>query len=170
MAKLSSDVKLKIISDLAQEVDPKIIAETYEVSYPTVLRISREYKEALANNAVDKMVDMDEAMLAEVEQNLKEQLPNAIEGNVTDLIDGVKGLQRLQAELQTTAGAINKKIASFILNAKQPSEIESLVSSLCQLQNAFFNKNSTQVNVQNNFGTGEGGHAYSEFLSDAPSQ
>ena len=170
MPSLSAEKKLRIISDLANNVSAQIIADTYDVSYATVLRIKSEYKRAYAEGTVDQMVDMDAAILAEVEEQIKSNLPENVADKADELFDGVKGLQRLQTEFQVTASQLNTKIASFILNAKQPSEIESLVNSLVQLQNAFFNKNSTQVNVQNNFGSSDGSSGYNEFLGDSPAQ
>ena len=79
----------------------------------------------------------------------------------------VSGLQVLDMTLQNTALNLANRINSMAMSAGGSDELVTLTDALCKLQNAFFNSNKVQVNVQNNIG-GEGGKTYSAFMGDKP--
>jgi hypothetical protein len=71
--------------------------------------------------------------------------------------------------MQASAKLMLVKLKTLVHNVG-PDDVQDLAvctKILCDLQNAFFNKNSVQVNVQNNeFNSSES--TYSEFLNDKP--
>jgi hypothetical protein len=164
--------KYKIVSLLLNGSAPKDIAEELDVPYSTVLRTNRELKESQDNNTMQEFLDMDAVLMGELMDAAVERTPEMLKddmkSSLANLNEAKTGMEILSAELQITAKALVIKIKSLSMGIEHVSEIESLASALCQLQNAFFNKNQTQVNVQNNFGN-EGSPKYGAFLSDKPS-
>ena len=72
--------------------------------------------------------------------------------------DGVAGLSLLSEELQGTAGTLIQKIAGFaeLDDSKlTPRDLASLTTALTNLQNAFFNKPTTNIQVGVVNGNGE---------------
>lgn len=143
-----------------------------DVTYATVLRMQRQLNEAKANNSVAELINLDEAVANELLDAIAKNAPAAIAGEIVSTTEAVKksvaGLEVLNTELIATAKFINTRIRSLSTTVESVSELSMLVTSLCELQVAFFNKNSTQVNVQNNYGSEE--RQYGRYLSDAPAQ
>ena len=72
--------------------------------------------------------------------------------------DGVAGLNLLSEELQGTAGTLIQRIAFFADKEDSqltPRDLASLTSALTNLQNAFFNKPTTHIQVGVVNGQGE---------------
>ena len=170
MAKLTKEQQFTIFSRLLNEDMPKDIALEEQVSYGTVIRLKRELEEAKANGNLDALVNLDEALLsqvfAEVQGNLPAGLQESASGVIADMKTAVTGLSILQRDMESAAATIVKQIRSKALSTDYISELDILADALCKLQNAFFNKNTTQVNVQNNYG---GQQAYGSLLNDKPS-
>lgn len=76
--------------------------------------------------------------------------------------DGVTGLQLLNSETQAAAGTLISRISELAADDDSerqlsPRDIASLANSLASIQNAFFNKPTTQILVnQTNGGDGQG--------------
>lgn len=141
------------------------IAEELAISVNTVRRWKREYEESKQNGTLDSLLSMDD-MIAEITK-LSLPLPEElVDSQLDKLAASVKGLQSLQEDFQTTARYLNTRIKSMAMSADSTGELVDLINGLATLQNAFFNKNTTQVNVQNNYGNE--GSKYSTFLSDKP--
>lgn len=161
-----------ICSRLLNSESPKDIAKDFDtVSYPTILRYKRELEEARLNNSLADYMKVSEEVLLAVSEKLVEDAPSELKGEIRNIASELKGtqgsLQVLSTKLLHTATAINDRILARVHAVENVSEIESLTDSLCKLQNAFFNRPVTQVNVQNNYDQ-TGNHRYSNWLGDKP--
>lgn len=159
---MDDKTKYEIISRVQRDMEAKDIAEELDVPYASVIRVRTQYKDAVAAGTVDKLLDLDKLMIEE----LAEKYPV---DKVDSLVKSVNGLEVLNDELQSSAMQINTKVKSLIHSVDHASELAELTEIVCKLQNAFFNKNTTQVNVQNNtYGDSANDNPYNSFLSDAP--
>lgn len=159
---MTDNEKYKVIALLQNQVIPKDIADETGVSYGAVLKLKREYEQAVMNNTLDQLINTDKLLLAKV----GEEISSVVEADeaVTKLTKGLDGLERLSEDLQKTALNINTRVNSLILSIDHLSELEIAADILCKLQTSFLNKNLTQVNVQNNYGGDT--PKYTQFLSD----
>lgn len=148
---------------------PKAIAADLDISYATVLRYKRELSTAQDEGKVNSLLANEEGVLQNMASQALADLPDELQEGAlieaTAVIDGVIGLQRLEADLQQTASKINCRIRLMCGTAEQVSELVDLTDALCKLQNAFFGK-GTQVLIQNNVNGGS--ESYGQFLSDTP--
>lgn len=158
--------KYKVISRLQNNDQAKDIAEDLDVSYGSVLKLRREYDQAKTNGSIDSLLNMDNVILHEVTDKLKDA--QISEEAVNEFTEKLQGLDQLSSSLQQTATNINKRANSMILSVEHVAELEVLTDILCKLQTSFINKNMTQVNVQNNYSDNTT-PKYNQFLGDAPS-
>lgn len=162
-----SQEKYQIVSRLLNDEEPKGIAASLDVPIGKVLRLKRELKEAMDNDALASFIDMNEVMMKEVLETVRAKSPEALCNDVDNALANISTaktmLDSLSTDLQVTARFLANRIKSMAGSSQAPHELEILTTALCELQNSFFNKNSTQVNVQNNYGVG-----YGDLLSDAP--
>ena len=160
-------VKYRVISRLLNGEAPKDIDEA---SYATVLRWRRELEEAQQNDTVAELLQLDQAMFEQVLEGVEAATSPVILEDAKEALTAISQAksqaEALQTDLMATASHINTRIRNKALSTEHISELDMLTDALCKLQNAFFNKNSTQVNVQNNYDSSERG--YSKFLGDAP--
>lgn len=162
--------KYKVIGLFIEGKSASDIAKLPQIqtSYATLLRWEREFKEAVENNTLEQLVDMDKVLLAEITNELVMRQPEALQAAATTSALQINKLatamELLQTDFISTAKALNAKIRSLSMSTENMEQLVSLTTALCNLQNAFFNKNMTQVNVQQNFGSSES--KYSEFLND----
>jgi len=164
--------KYLICSRLLNGEQASTISKDFDdVSYPTILRYKRELEEAQNNNQVAEFLELDKNTLADLMELAEANAPQSLKSEIKDALTNVSSsknlLDTLSAEMVQTATTINKRLRGLSASCEHASELESITESLCKLQNAFFNKNSTQVNVQNNYDS-TGNHRYSSWLSDAP--
>lgn len=157
--------KYQVISRLQRSMEPKEIADDVGVSYGSVLKLRRDFEAAKVNGTIDALLDTKSLILSEVGEALSD-LPSTKE-SVVELTSGLDGLQRLGDELQRTALSINTQIRSLMLSVDNLGELEVAAEILCKLQTSFMNKNTTQVNIQNNLG-GNDAPRYTQFLGDKP--
>ena len=166
---MSDAIKYKAIVRLHEGAEPKLIAEELNIPYSRVLKYRSELKEAEVSGSLNSLLQMDEAAVDLMANELVRDLPIELQPQAKAITDGVtngiKGLDSLSGEFQRTAMHINNRIRTLSMSIEHVSELTDLTKALCELQNAFFNKQGVQVNIQNNNG---GDSAYSEFLSDAP--
>jgi len=171
MSKISEDVRYTIFARLINGDAAKEVAADADVSYATVIKMRRELDAAKEVDAVHELLDMDAVMRTEVMKEARSHMPNVLleeaDLALANISGNVAGLELLSIDMQKTACALSNKIRKMALGADHASEIETLASALCSLQVAFFNNNTTQVNVQNNYGT-EGGNKYGGMLDDKP--
>ena len=163
---MTDDDKYKVISLLQNGIDAKEIADAMgaSVSYGAILKLKREYRDAKVNNTVDKLINADKLLLAKVGEELSDVVD--VSKAVTDLTKGVDGLERLGTSLQKTALKLSDQVAFIMLNTEHLPELKIAAEILCDLQTAFLNKNTTQVNVQNNFGAEGNTPRYAQYLND----
>jgi len=166
---MSEATKYKALVRLHEGAEPKVIAEELDIPYSRVLKYRGELKEAEVSGNLNSLLHMDEAAVELMANELVRDLPVELQPQAKAITDGVtngiKGLDSLSGEFQRTAMHINNRIRTLSMSIEHVSELTDLTKALCELQNAFFNKQGVQVNIQNNNG---GDSAYSEFLSDAP--
>lgn len=147
---------------------PREVADELKLSVSTVFRWNAELKDALLEGNIDELLQLSE------EPVIEEKLSDLVDPNNSDGLqltsESVKGLARLDESLQNTALLVNTRLRTFISTCDNVNELDICTDILCSLQNAFFNKNSTQVNVQNNFGSSEvaATSKYNAYLGDAP--
>lgn len=158
---MDDKTKYEIISRVQRKIQPKDIAEELDVAYSSVIRVRKQYEDAVIAGTVDKLLDIDKLMITE----LADKYPI---DEVNKLVKSVDGLEVLNVELQTSATQINQRVKSMLHSVEHASELAELTDIVCKLQNAFFNKNTTQVNVQNNTYGDSNDNPYNQFLSDAP--
>ena len=158
--------KYRVLTRLHQGEKPKDISDDLDISYSTVLRYKNELAEAEANNTVNKLMELSPEAIEVIGSEMVEQAP-MVEDAVTELVDGVKAMQTLQIDFMQTAKTLSNRIRVASSTIEYPSELLDLTKAMCELQNAFFNKNVTQVNVQNNYDS-DGDKAYGQFLNDKP--
>ena len=168
---MTDQIKYEVVSRLLNKMEPKDISTELDMSYGKVLRIKREYEAAAANNAVSSFINLDSVVLDQALAAVEADTPSELLPDVQAVSEGLRqtkgAAEKLSEEMLATAGHLNTRIRSLALSIDHVSELEGLTSALCQLQTAFFNSNTTQVNVQNNFGdAGATTSNYGEFLGD----
>lgn len=169
---MSDELKYTVLSKLLSGESPsKITADIDEVPYSTILRWKRELDEARLNGSIADLINLDSALVGELIQQVKDNSPAELSDAVESSLGEVRKMKNigdaLQEDLQRTASQFNTKIRTLALSTTSISELQSLTTILVELQTAFFNKNQTQVNVQNNYGS-QGDSKYGAFLSDKP--
>jgi hypothetical protein len=162
--------KLAICSRLLAGETASAISESYDdIPYSTILRYKRELEEAQHNNTLSSFLDLEKAVLNDIMLHVQENKPASLNSEISAVTKGLlkskDALETLNLSFIASANAINKKILAMSISADNPVEIESLTNSLCKLQNAFFNKPITQVNVQNNYE--QSGGKYNTWLGDS---
>ena len=156
------------ISRIENGEDKRTVAEDLDIGYATVIRWYKEYKDAKLNGTLDQLLDMDKLILATAGQLLESgAMQEQLDEGVERVSKGANALSKLQDDFVLTASAINAQIKSRLLSIEHTSELMELTECLVELQNAFFNKNMTQVNVQNNYDS-QSGSKYGTFLNDKP--
>lgn len=171
---MSEQTKFEIITRLLNGENASDLSASTGVSYPTILRYKRELKEAQENDSVEKLVGLEKSVLTELIGEVKKKAESTmLMPIVEDMLEKVEinasTLVNLQDEFKHTASVLNTRIRLATAVVTHVSELEVLTDALCKLQNAFFNKNTTQVNVQNNYDA-TGNHRYANFLGDVPTQ
>ena len=182
---------LGLISTMEQGEALDFVALAKELCQPetTVRRWVKALLKEKEDGKILHMVDIERVLLDRVTAELKEEVvvaeealhtlrinpitnvievvkPDAVTNRAATRLDsfrnGVTGLQLLREDLQESAGNITGKIAMLLeepeLNSK---DLLNLTSSLTAIQNAFFNKPTTTVNV----GVSTGQHGTSMLSS-----
>lgn len=156
---MEDKLKYKVISLLEAGQDPRDVADDVGVGYSSVIRLKNQLRDAKTNGTVAALIDTDKLLIEQVGEQLQVE--------TTNVTKGLDGLEVLNTELQKTALALVQQTKSHLLSAEHASELQVFSGIICDLQNAFFNKNQTQINVQNNIGD-SGAPKYTKFLSDKP--
>ena len=160
-------MKYKIISKLIDNQPMAEIATELDVPYTKVLRINKEFKEAKEANTLSSLVDIDTEMLdilmAQYQDSTPEGLQSLVSTAVEDLREAKTIIDSLSDDMQLAASSITTQIKNKAAHTVHVEDLLVLANALCAIQNAFFNKNSTQVNVLNDY---SGSKQYSEFLGD----
>lgn len=161
--------KYQIVNKLLAGDAATDIAKETGIGYAKVLRIKREFEEAQANEALGSFIDMDAVMMDKLLESAKETIPAELIEAAGEAVGNIKeaksAMDLLSNDMIVTATTLTTRIKSMSLSIEHVSELGDLAKALCDIQNAFFNSNKTQVNIQNNMGSTDG---YGEFLSDQP--
>ena len=151
----------KVFIEISKGAPFADIATSLGLGYTTVLKYKKEYDIAEKEGKLDLILSQDLKLIDHIAGELPE--------DASEFMDKIKGLDRLNVNMQLSAELILVKLKTVIANVG-PDDVVDLMSCtklLCDLQNSFFNNNSVNVNVQNNnFDSGESG--YKEYLSDKP--
>lgn len=159
---LDDKTKYAILARLELEEEPKALASEYEVSYATVLRLRREYRQAKLDGKLSEVYNADKLIIEQAARSV--EAPAEILA-ASELSNNLTGLDRLDQGLMETAHAINAQIKSQLLGVGSVSELEGLTKCLCDLREAFFAK-GTQVAIQQNFGESTTKEKFGGFLAD----
>ena len=168
---MDNQLKYEVVSRVLNKMEPKDISAELDMSYNKVLRIKREYEAAAANNAVSQFIDMDTVVLDQALAIAAADAPSELLPDAASVVSEIKktksAVDKLSEDMIATAAQLNTRIRSLAMSIEHVSELEGLTDALCSLQVAFFNSNTTQVNVQNNYGdAGANDTTYGEFLGD----
>lgn len=162
--------KYQIIASLEAGESPDIIARRLDLSKAQVLRVKVEYDRAIVEGTLDNLVNVDELVLINAARASQEQMPTldgAINEVANQMQDGIDRLRKLDDQMMATAVFATTRIRSGLATATGSGEVVDFVACLCRLREAFFNKNVTQVNIQNNL-SNSGQAAYGDWLNDKP--
>lgn len=174
MSQLKDETKYAIFADLASSIQPSEIAEVRKVPYATVLRLKREFDTARENNKLAELLDFNDIALkqlaAQTLANTPAELQDEVAQGLSTALEKLDLAKTLQSNLQSSANVLTERVNILARQVQTPGDLLILAEVLSLLQNAFFNKNLTQVNVQNNFGQQAANGTYSEFLSDGRAQ
>lgn len=152
------------VSLMMQGLQPADIADRLQVSRSTVVSWYSKFKAHKEAGTIDQMVNLSELAIREAVTTLQMTEVDAIVAEAKAKVDG---LTVLSTTIQSSATFMVNRITSLAASANGTDEIVALTEALCKLQNAFFNQNRTQVNVQNNFTTNDA-RPYGAFLGDQP--
>lgn len=152
------------------------VAEQLDCKPAQVRKWIKEYQDLDKDASVANLVNIDEAMLDKVAKELDEDIEgaekhelfvNPVTGavevklpgqpkdsgraqKITAFKDNVKGLQLLDQEVRAAAGIVVEEIMKYAqIEELSAKDLASLSSALTNIQNAFFNKPVTQVQVNN---------------------
>lgn len=154
-----------------EDLDYKLIAEELDVSESTLKKWSKQLKE---QEDVTNILDIDQIILDRVTKELETELAgipqtrvNPVTGEI-ELIKpedqtvakrsakvesfkkGVEGLQLLSEETQGVAAELLDKISDQLVREELNSrDLSNLTNAVTSIQNAFFNKPTTNVQVNN---------------------
>lgn len=161
------ELQARVINELQLNTPAPEIAAMFDITLAKVTRIKNKYETAVRNNTVDQLLALDQVLISTTTEKLKTELSSFSE-NLDELADAVKNksnqLAILDESLITTANIANNKLRVMIAGADTAGELLVLIEGLTELRNSFFNKNVTQVNIQNNNGVS----ASYDFSSDMP--
>lgn len=164
--------KYQIVSRLLNNEEAQAIANDLDVSVNKVRRLKLELKRAQEDNKVQEFMNLSEAMLDELMAIAKERVPEAIQDDASTALMDLKSTHSLMdafaQDMLCTAKFLSGRIRVSAATTEHVSELEILSTALCNIQVAFFNSNTTQVNVQNIYGE-QAGSAYGDLLDDKPS-
>lgn len=166
---VSEEQKLAIMGDLVSGITPAEAAKAHGVGYATVLRYKAQLDEALHNGSVDTLLDLPQVMVQQLIDQVKLQSPEGV-AELVDIGTAQLGnkltiLDMAEQNFTAVANKLAERISVLAMSVNSPSELSTLADALATLQDAFFNKKITQVNVQNNYGAQE---SYKGLLQDGP--
>lgn len=146
------------------EIDLKGLVQKLKVPITTLRKWKKEYYKQEDIKDIDKVLNVDEIIVKQIAEQTVDKvvkvLPSEVKKSgeeveefkkkkVEEFTQKVDGLDLLKTELQDKANTLILSIGdalkdSHMLDAK---DLQSLASALTSVQNAFFNKNTTEVKV-----------------------
>ena len=152
--------KLAAFSMIQNDKSPKDISETLQMAYPKVIKLRKDYREAVAAGTVDKLLNIDQLLVQRIAKATREEVSKveSIQGELVDEIDetakGIASMNVLSVQLHEVARKLAIKTEFLIDTVQTPDSLLILVEALAKLQNAFFNRNMVNVNVLNQMNSG----------------
>ena len=161
---------VKAAAAVGTQVDITDASNELNVPVARLRTWTKEFIEAEQDENILKLLDVDELIVDKIAQELTEEASFLIDEETGTIAveprhlpsckttesfkDKVSGLQALSTELQGAAGTIANKIIKAAAEPDlTPRELKSLAEGITSIQNAFFNK--PQTNVQVNMAVGE---------------
>lgn len=162
----SIETNAKVVNLIQLDKTNAEIAKELEMSTARVARIRGQYEVAVKNNTVYEFLNTPELLVQAGSELIKDlpALQDSIEAGIAEVKTKLTALEQLDTGLAQTANVVNNKLKIMAASCDSAAEMYTIVESLCSLRNAFFNKNVTQVNIQNNMGN-QGGYNWG---SDMP--
>ena len=169
--------KMQLYGLLSEDpmLDIRTLVQKLDTPISTLRKFKTEYETARLNGYIHKTINTDLTTVKAIAEKEAEKLIQVIpeehrtpevvleveQRAVSAFTDGVAGLQALQTETQDAATGLVKIIVDQSQESGlTPKEVQNLVMSLTSIQNAFFNKPTTNVQVNNQTIIGD---ALSEF-------
>jgi hypothetical protein len=149
---IDPNLRTKIEAELRMGKKPRELAEKYtEVAYPTINNWSKKIRKESEEREVDGLLSYDEVTLKHVVDEAKKVAPVPEAKKVEKLVDDAVGLKRLEEKSRGVAFTILSQVEAALAlksepNMKMLKEAAGIVSTL---HTALFNKNVTQVMVNN---------------------
>lgn len=173
----TDDTKYKFLGIIKDAVangtklDLEIVSAVLDTPVPKLQRWFKDFEEQAKVDSALSLVNLDDVLLtrvldkvAEEAEQLDQLRVNPITGvieivkpetatpaklQIQHFRDSVTGLKLLNQELQATAGQITLQILEAAQETTSPRDLSSLANALTNIQNAFFNKPTTNVQVNN---------------------
>lgn len=178
-AKLRFFGLVKTAEELEQELEYEAISDSLDVPVTMLKKWKKEHDKLKTRETVVDLLDVDKMMIDEVASHVKEKVsaevsgpqmeikngkivvvPDKVEPAVSAKLDtfkdSVTGLQMLQEEVQGTAGTLVSRIAVLAEDSELTArDLASLTTALTGIQQAFFNRATTNIQVNTVNGGGE---------------
>lgn len=154
----TEEQKLRAIGLIAEDRTPanlRKIAEEEKIPYSKLIKWRAELDKTKVDGSVEVAIQADQVLIHRIAEETKKELSElpegtVVEGDIDAVVSGLTGLDILSTTTQSAALRLAKRVDHLALGCTDARELQSLVTSICALQVAFFNKQTTQVNVQNN--------------------
>ena len=170
-----TELKLKFFGILATDpdIDIKTLVQSLKVPFQTLNKWKTEHNNGITNDALEKVLDTDEIIIRKVAEEVadkiievkvkpdeplspeeEEKINKKFKAKKTkDIISKISNLQELKTDVQAVAKDLVSSIADRLQDIQnEPTcydskDIASLTTALTSIQNAFFNKPTTQIGV-----------------------
>lgn len=156
--KYSDETKLSALALISAGEDLKDIVDKLEVAYPTLKRWKDELELAQTNQNIAGLVDVDQVMLHRIAEETKQDLIDLasdgkdiaeIDEAIHGIVESIDGYNLLNTKLQTVALRAADRVNNLIDSGTGIGDLKLLVETLALIQNAFFNKPTTNINMLN---------------------
>ena len=146
---MDTQTRLLALAHLKNGKKPSDTAEITGITYAAALKLKKELHAAEEKNAILSLFQLNEAALEILLSSVRQQLmpileafdvEDQIDGEIQTITNGVSGGKLLNEDFQASARAISNKITTVALTANNAETILSLAKALCELQQAFFGK------------------------------
>jgi len=154
---MSEDMEVKITAfgKFKAGLTAREVSEELDVPYSKALKWKNQLREAENNGEVSSLVDVDELLIHRIAEDTKQDLValgadvDVVEGELETTIDKIDSYKLLSDKMNTTAIKLVDKISGMASLSLEAKELNLLVESLAKLQEAFFNKQQTNINILN---------------------
>jgi hypothetical protein len=151
---ISDAVKMEIFARIEAKDEIRDMVGDYGIPYPKLLQLKKEYQDKKREGTLLDAATIDNMIIDRISNEVSKeatiQYPEC-EDTIADAAGefkkGVDGLKLLDTNLQNTAIKLVTRINSLTYGNLEPSEIQKLSAALTNIQNAFFNKPTTNINL-----------------------